>query len=221
MMSETLQKYRDLFPRYRANFSFIILVIVYFVGIIGLQTDFSDWFLAATPITLLLSAGVLLWNHSDWNLAFVTVVGSCLLTGYFVEVAGVATGLVFGEYRYGVTLGPRLLDVPLIISVNWLLLVYCTGSITATIRWPGFIKAGISAALMTGLDLLIEPVAMSLDFWQWQDGIIPWQNYIAWFVVSYALLLLFHYLDFKKQNRLGLGIYVIQIVFFGTLNMML
>ncbi len=218
-MSEVLQKYRELFPRYKAIFSLGILVIVYAVGMIGLQTDSSDWFLAATPITLLLSAGALLWNHSDWNFSFVVVMAICLLTGYFVEVVGVSTGLIFGEYWYGATLGPQFLDVPLMISVNWLLLVYCTGSIVAPTRWPGFIKAAISAALMTGLDVLIEPVAMNFDFWQWQDGIIPWQNYLAWFVISYALLLLFHYLKFDKQNRLGFGIYVIQVVFFGTLNL--
>ena len=218
-MNAVIQKYREQFPRYKAIFSLGILVIVYTVGIIGLQTRSSDWFLAATPITLLLSAGALLWNHRDWNFSFAIVLTACLLIGYFVEVAGVETGIIFGNYWYGTTLGPKLIGVPLIISVNWLLLVYCTGMIVAPARWPGFVKAAVSATLMTGLDVLIEPVAMHFDFWQWQDGIIPWQNYLAWFGISFALLLLFHYSKFEKQNRLGFGIYVIQVIFFGTLNL--
>lgn len=218
-MNTLIQKYRDQFPRYKAIFSFGILIIVYAVGIVGLQTSSSDWFLAATPITLMLSLAALLWNHQEWNFSFGIVILACLLVGYFVEVAGVATGVIFGDYWYGATLGPRVLGVPLTIAVNWLLLVYCTGSIVAPTRWPGFVKAGISAALMTGLDVLIEPVAINFDFWQWKDGVIPWQNYLAWFVISYVLLLLFHYLKFNKQNRLGFGIFIIQVIFFGTLNL--
>lgn len=221
-MSLTFEKFLGQWQRYKAPFSLGILIIVYAVGLIGLNTSSSAWFLRATPITLALSAAALLWNHKGWNLSFAIVIAACLLVGFFVEVAGVATGVIFGEYYYGDTLGPTLFEVPVMIAVNWLVLVYCTGSIVAPNRWPVVIKAAVSAALMTGLDVLIEPVAIKLDFWHW--GFmeeIPMQNYLAWFIISFVLHLLYHFLKFDKQNKLGFAIFVIQIIFFGTLNLIL
>src|SRR5210317_2015499 len=43
--------------------------------------------------------------------------------GFAVELIGVQTGLLFGEYAYGSALGPKLMGVPLIIGVNWLAIV--------------------------------------------------------------------------------------------------
>jgi len=37
---------------------------------------------------------------------------------------------------------------------------------------------------MVGMDLLIEPVAIELNFWRWTDVTVPLENYIAWFVLS-------------------------------------
>jgi len=221
-MNLALGKYLDQWQRYKTPFCLAILIIVYVVGLVGLNTESSAWFLRATPITLILSLGALLWTHKGWNLSFGVVIVACLLVGFFVEVAGVSTGVIFGEYAYGQTLGLKLFDTPVMIAVNWLLLVYCTGSIVAPTRWPVVLKAAVSAALMTGLDVLIEPVAIRLDFWSWGGlGEIPMQNYLAWFVISFILHLLYHSLKFEKQNKLGFAIFVIQIIFFGTLNLIL
>ena len=37
---------------------------------------------------------------------------------------------------------------------------------------------------MVLLDIMIEPVAIELDFWQWEGGNIPLQNYLMWFIVA-------------------------------------
>jgi putative membrane protein len=205
-------------PYRRPEFSAGALAFVHAVGLLGLTTPWKDWFVAMTPVTLLLSAAVLLLHHRDWNLAFVAVLAVIFLVGYGVEVAGVTTGVIFGEYSYGGTLGWKVLDVPLVIGVNWLILVYCTGSMTARLGIPKWAKAAVGAGLMTGLDILIEPIAIRFDYWTWVSGTPPLQNYIAWFGVAFLLLLMFQYLKFDKQNKVAMALFFIQFAFFAILN---
>ncbi len=89
-----------------------------------------DLFIVLTPAILLLSFALLLNFHTPVLDAKTTIVFiSIFLISYFVEVAGVRTGLIFGPYSYGRGLGLKLLDTPLLIGLNWVLLVYCTAAI--------------------------------------------------------------------------------------------
>lgn len=192
-----------------------LLGAAYLAGIIGLllpQT--AGLFQALTPFNLLLSAGILLSFHSHWNRAFILFCILSFFTGYFAEVAGVATGLIFGSYSYGPTLGWQLLEVPLIIGLNWFMLIYSTGTICASLQIPLVLKALLASVLMVVLDLFIEPVAVAYDFWQWKDGLIPWQNYAAWFIISFGLHLLFYLLPFRKGNPAAKYLYLLQLIFF-------
>lgn len=218
-MSAVIAKTLDFGRQRKAPLSIALLLLFYVSGTIGLSTSYQDWFLAATPLTLVVSIALLLLNHEDWKPGFFLAAALAFLGGFFIEVAGVATGVIFGEYWYGATLGPKLFDVPLTIGLNWLLLVYCTGVITAATTWPRYLKAAVAALLMAGLDVLIEPVAMRLDFWDWAGGVVPLQNYLVWFGAAFVLLLAFHYLPFRKQNKVAFGLFIIQVVFFGILNL--
>ena len=208
-----------LILKYRPVIAIAILVILYTVGLVGLHTESRAWFLAATPLTLVISAGLLVWNQRDWNMAAVAAIVTCMVVGYAVEVVGVKTGLLFGDYTYGPTLGFKLLDVPLVIGLNWLLLTYATGTLWAGLRAHKLVQAAGAAATMTILDVLIEPVAMRLDFWQWAGDSVPLRNYAGWLVVSFLLLTLFQYLRFEKGNPVAAAVLGLQFVFFGTLNL--
>jgi putative membrane protein len=212
---------KTLLLKYRPHLSIAVLVILYTVGIFGLGSSSRDWFLAATPLTLMISSGLLLLNHAEWNLRAVFAFVAIGCAGFLVEVLGVKTGIIFGEYAYGPTLGVKLWSVPLVIGLNWLLLTYSTGALVARLRLPNWLQAALAAAAMTALDILIEPVAMALDFWQWEGGMVPIQNYLAWFGVSFAFLLGFQLLKFDKRNPIAIPLLALQVLFFGTLNWML
>lgn len=197
--------------------STIILVVVHLAGIIGIQTEYKDLFLMCTPVNLLLSIGLLFWNHSEFNKSFFIFSILTFLLGYIVEVAGVKTGMIFGDYSYGKTLGLKLFDVPLIIGVNWLLLVYCVGVISNALNISALFKSLFGAALLTALDLSIEVVAIKYDFWNWVGDYPPIKNFVAWFIISFLLLLLFHSLNFNKNNKFAKGLFIIQLVFFIVL----
>jgi len=197
--------------------STIILVIIHVAGIIGIHSPYKDLFLSLSAANLLVSAALLLWNHKSFDTSLLSFIILTFLGGYFIEVLGVKTNLIFGSYEYGNTLGLKMLEVPVIIGVNWMMLVYCAGMIANRLNVSKFIKSTAGAALLTALDLLIEPVAIRYDFWDWYEGLPPLQNYVAWFIVSFLLLLVFNTLKFNKENKLATTLFIIQLIFFATL----
>lgn len=210
---------QEMVGKYLPWASIGILVVMYGVGLVGLHTSQHDWFLAATPLTLVLSCGLMLLNHRVWNAGFAALMALIAVAGYLIEVLGVKTGMVFGEYAYGQVLGPMLWDTPLVIGLNWLLLVYATGNLAVRLNLPKVLQAGIAALGMTLLDVMIEPVAMRLGFWSWGWGTVPLQNYLAWFLAGFLLLLAFVNLRNHRPNPLALAVLVLQVVFFGILNL--
>lgn len=200
----------------------LILVIVYTVGIIGIAGNFDDRFVLLTPVNLLLSLGLVFWTHPTAYAPLWKLAALCFITGVLIEIAGVQTGLIFGDYQYGPVLGPKIFGTPLMIGVNWTMLVYGAGSVINRLlsdTLPIWIKAAFGAILMTLLDVLIEPVAMELNFWSWKDHIIPVQNYIAWFFVALPLLAAYFKLLGKTTNKVAILLFILQFLFFGILQL--
>jgi putative membrane protein len=79
----------------------------------------------------------------------------------------------------------------------------------------------MGSLLMVGLDILIEPVAIALDFWEWSEGSIPLKNYLGWFVISSILQILFHLLRFDKNNILAKYVIFVQAIFFIILQIII
>lgn len=197
-----------------------VLSILYIVGLTGILWPLSDTFVLLTPVNLLVSLGVVLLFHPRWSAATFTVLGLSYLLGFGAEWFGVQTGLLFGEYAYGPVLGPQWQGTPFMIGVNWMMLVYCTGvTINYLVPDRSWILRGILAAvLMVGLDILIEPVAIALDFWQWEGDVIPLQNFLGWFGVALPLTLAFARYQKDIRNPVGTALLVWQFIFFLVLN---
>lgn len=206
----------------KENVSTFLILLFYGAGLLGiLATSTRDLFLLATPINLFLSAIILLWNHLTWNRSFLFYSVVALLTGMLVEIIGVQTGVIFGTYEYGQTLGYKIANVPIVIGLNWLVCSYCCGVIANQLKVNIFLKAMIGAFLMVALDYVIEPTAMKMDFWSWANNQVPILNYIAWYVISFALLLLFFTLPFAKKNNIAIILYITQWLFFFCIDIVL
>lgn len=206
----------------KAALAITILFIFHAVGFYGLGLSANPgWFQALTPLNLLLTMVLLFSFHKSWNTVFLLFAATVMLVGFFSEIIGVHTGLLYGNYHYGQSLGIKLREVPLLIALNWLLLVYITGVLVQP--WPGhwLLKALLAAGFMVLLDMFIEPVAAVLDYWTWQDYRIPAGNYWGWLGVSFALQVYFQQAAFKKQNPLAPVVYLLQLVFFIGLNLVL
>jgi len=105
-----------------------IIVLFHLVGLFGfLNPAWEVFFIKLVPYHLLLMLLIMIFTVEDRSYNLLKFALLVYLAGYLIEVLGVNTGLIFGNYRYGSALGLKVWEVPLLIGVNWLILVYCTG----------------------------------------------------------------------------------------------
>lgn len=197
----------------------IIVVALHLVGIIGLSLPEYRWlFLMLTPFQLLSTMILILVFHRGWNDAFPIFAAAAFWIGFGSELIGIHTGYLYGDYVYGASLGPKLWDVPIVIGVNWFVLVYLTGTVFHKSIPNDYYAAFLGAVSMTALDYVMEPVAVALDFWSWKFDIIPAENYLGWFTVAFLIHLIYRKTKFEKENRLAAFLLIALILFFGILN---
>lgn len=201
----------------RLNISIGILIVFHLVGIGGILLGDPEEFLKLTPLNLLLTLLLVLFNHLDWKKAWIFIV--TYVVGFFIEVVGVNTGFPFGIYAYGSVLGPKWLDTPWLIGVNWLILLYGSNAIAKRIAMTAWARALIAAGLMVLLDYLIEPVAIQYDFWTWKGGSPPFVNYVGWFATAAGLSVLWQYADIRLNTRMAYAVYAVELAFFGIVNL--
>ncbi|WP_136601100.1 bisanhydrobacterioruberin hydratase [Salinigranum halophilum] len=114
--------------------------------------------------------------------------GALVAYSYAIEYIGVHTGYPYGEFFYGVDLGPTLYGVPLGLPVffiplvmNAYLLVSLLLGEKAASR-PLRLVSVIAAVL--AMDLVLDPGAVALGFWVYPAGGlyygVPLSNYAGW-----------------------------------------
>jgi len=220
-MSAIIRKIQINLKKTRNNntIGILLLSIFYVVGLIGIAVLRLEDFLLLTPFNLLISLIIILWYHPKWIRGTIITLILSYFVGFFIEVAGVNTGIIFGEYEYGSVLGWKLWNTPLIIGINWAMLIYAVGM---TANWwlsqvSLWIKAVFGASIMMLLDMIIEPVAIRYDFWTWEAVEVPLQNYISWWIISFVLLAIFHFFHTKMTNKVASALLLWQFVFFMVL----
>ena len=118
---------------------------------------------------------------------------------YGIELVGVRTGWPYGEFSYGVELGPMLFgEVPLGLPVfffplvlNAYLLVLLLLGERAESALPRLL-ATLSTVLL--VDLVLDPGAVGIGFWAYdaqQFYGVPWSNYRGWILSGTVAVLLF------------------------------
>lgn len=216
-----LRHYYFRFSSLVIPYSIWIIGALHLVGIVGMLSPFQEYFRLLTPLNLITCA-LLLWiNHREKGKEIAFFSTLVFILGYVVEFIGVKTGVIFGHYQYGATLGPKLFNVPVIIGLNWLLVMYCVASLTDTLKISVVNKVILASLLAVAIDWLIEPVAMHYDFWNWKNGVVPFQNYVGWFITSIVMQTAYHIFKVKAENRLALTYYFIQLFFFLVLNLVI
>ena len=197
-------------------------MVFYTVGVFGISIpELRNQVIALTPFNLLLTAVLLIWGLGIYTLKVFYAICSAFILGYLIEVVGVASGVLFGEYQYGNPLGWKLFDVPLIIGVNWFILSFSSLGIVGRFISNKVFKVVLASLLMMFLDVLIEPVAINLDFWTWAKVDVPFQNYVMWFFsaifINSIVCVFVREIDFKTS----VFVFLAQVYFFTFLNVVL
>jgi putative membrane protein len=74
---------------------------------------------------------------------------------------------------------------------------------------------------MVAMDFNLEPVAIKLDFWQWESETIPISNYLSWFLIAFVIQMLYRKLAFAKENKLTFFVFLNLLLFFFLLAIIL
>jgi putative membrane protein len=187
----------------------------YVVGILGFAIPFThDFFRHLIPVNIFLTTLLILVYHRPVTLRFILLTLLVALLGFGSEVAGVKTGLLFGDYAYGSILGPKVAAVPLIMGLNWVLMIY-GGLAIASRTAPGIIPICLlSAVLVTASDIIIEQFAIMTGMWTWSAGDPPIRNYVGWFFVSFILSLIYYRKVKSGKGKVAIHIFVYQMILF-------
>lgn len=194
------------------------IVIFYTVGILGFIIPWThNLFIILTTYALLLSTYLLLLYHENYSKKDILVFSAIAVLGFFVEVLGVNTGLIFGSYKYGEGLGIKLFQTPLLIGVNWLFLTYTALSISDKITKNTYLQLIIAPTLMIVYDMVMEQLAPIMNMWTWANSSIPMKNYIAWWLLGFLFTGILKRFKINTNNSLALLLFICQFIFFVVL----
>jgi putative membrane protein len=199
----------------------VILIVEYSLAILAqIFGLFSELVEAFTPIFLLSVSVLVLLEYKDtWTKEFTLWLIFTNVGLLIIEILGVNFGIVFGDYDYSPILGPQLLGTPLIIGFNWVIVVLSASQIVDLVKkdWNPYLKALFAGLLCLGFDIILEPTAIKLDYWQWDGGEIPFSNYLSWFILALGISFFYFRLDIKEKYHMGILNFVFQILLFSLI----
>jgi Protein of unknown function (DUF422). len=122
----------------------------------------------------------------------------------------------------GENLGLKVGNVPLIMAINWILLIIITGNFSEKIFKNSLAsKVIFGSLLMVILDFFIEVSAPKLDYWEFDKHPVPLSNYIWWFLFSIIFHIVYQINVKEKEYVLSQNILLIHFLFFGLLALFL
>lgn len=204
--------------KYQDKILILILIIFHLVGIVGMNIEsYRSDILKLSSMNLYISFAVIVLSRNSKYGHFLFFIILSFLLGMTYEIIGVNTGVLFGSYYYGQNLGTKFMEVPIVIGINWAILAVCSGNLIHKLKINIFLKAILASLLMVILDFFIEPNAIKLDYWQWENNSIPLFNFICWFVLSLPITFVYFKLKLDEQNKVSNVLYLILVLFFGIL----
>ena len=196
--------------------SIFIIWLFTISGILGVLSSYEEWFLSLTPLSLLLSFLMILWHMEPFRPKILLALSIPFFLGFITEALGVNYGLIFGTYVYGENLGVKVFGVPLMICINWALLTVATADVARSFIKNIVVSSMLGAILMTGLDLILEVSAPRFDFWEFENGVVPLQNYIGWLVTAFVAHLGYQSCKINTNKVISWHVLISIVVFFAV-----
>jgi len=115
-------------------------------------------------------------------------IGLLMSYTYFIEYVGVSTGWPYGEFVYGVSLGPMISGIPAALPVFFLPIVLNTYLLSLLLlgerSTSRLVRLAIVIPAVVAMDVVLDPAAVSLGFWSYEGGglfyDVPLSNYAGW-----------------------------------------
>lgn len=194
----------------------IVGVVAFFLlaGVVQYAVGLT-YVLNLTPLVIgiITALTVLFWDASAKNRVYLAI--SAMVIGMLVEIIGVNSGIVFGDYSYGPLLGLKIFGVPVLIGITWLLVTLSAWQIVSFSNLNKFYKIIVASWLVVMFDLILEQFATAYGLWSWQNAVIPLKNYVTWFVVGAVIVTLYAFFAKQKQPSIfGASMLPLMALFF-------
>jgi putative membrane protein len=116
--------------------------------------------------------------------------------GFAAEAVGVHTGVPFGDYGYTGGLGPRVLDVPLVVPLAWVMMAHPSLVVAGRLVRRTVPRVLVAAVALASWDVFLDPQMVAAGHWRWADptphlpGVagIPLSNFGGWLLVAVVLM---------------------------------
>jgi uncharacterized membrane protein len=152
------------------------------------------------------------WRGPGWAARFGGITAGGALV---VEAVGVRTGLPFGSYAYGDSLGWMLLGVPVVIPLAWTMMAYPALLVGRRITRSAALGPVAAGWALASWDLFLDPQMVDAGHWVWTSGEpsvlgIPLLNFVGWFAVATLLMaVLWRVLPpVEADDRVPYGLYL-------------
>lgn len=209
-----------------------LILIAGAMGLLAPRYAFNPFFVLAGTLfmRLPLLAGIAPLVDRRAGLLLVGLCGYA----YLIEFVGVTTGWPYGEFSYGVELGPMLAGVPLSLPLfflplvlnAYLLTILSFGRVVDT-RW---VRLVVTVVVVLGIDLILDPGAVALSFWTYESGGVyygvPLSNYVGWILSGTIAVVVFDHafdhrdvLDRLDEQEFMLDDLVSFVVLWGLVNL--
>jgi len=162
--------------------------------------------LVSSIMTVVLSLpaliGIIKWLEFRKALIIFVVLG---VFAYIIEAIGIITHFPYGNFNYNDNVGLLIFDfIPLTLPFAWIPLLI--GSIALSLKYKNNVFKFYASTILwlIGIDLVLDPGAVYLRFWQYMSkGIwygVPISNYFGWVLSGTIGFLILIYL-IKNQKK--------------------
>lgn len=199
-----------------------IMMGFFTLGFVGLVIPYTfPFFVMLTPLAIVVALGMLIMGHQrpfDWR--FFTAMGVVFILSYVVELLKVHIFFHENIFIFGDSFGPILLNIPMLIGLCWVTLLYICAAIVERLKTNTVMKILAASGLVVFFDIVVELVAHKLDLWYWMWEIPIW-NYLIWFVAALVMFTIMKLFKVNIENKLALPMYMTLIVFMLLLSVII
>ncbi len=206
---------RDKIITNKTTVAIRVVWLFHIAALIGITMGYQEWFVSKTTLNLSISLLLFIWVYPMDTAKKIGAFALFFTGGMFAEWLGVNYGVLFGTYSYGSNFGPKLDGVPYLIGIYWGILTFICATLATKITSNAPIKILLAAGLMVLLDFFMEHSAPIFDFWAFEGGAAPLENYTTWFTLAVIFQMILHFLKQEGNLKFSLHLYIAQLVFFG------
>ncbi len=166
---------------------FSVLALLATSAFFMVNVRLPEWSHYVSGINVVLFALPLFWalrRWLGWRDAIVLIAIFAVLS-MAIEISAIATGFPYGHFGYSDLLGFRIFgSVPWTVAFAWTPLVFAAYAAAALVGRSLFLRLVLTVSFLIAFDLVLDPGAVRLGFWQYNSGGgfygVPLSNFAGW-----------------------------------------